>query len=91
MKHGFVGNNPINFVDPYGLIKFPGLPGWIRIPAYIRGACMTYCFAKAMNCLRKSDKCNRRRGIGGIGFVSPQFGGNYSYSFQGPGNTGITW
>jgi len=28
---------------------------------------------------------------GGLGFVTPQFGGNYSYSFKGPSNTGITW
>jgi RHS repeat-associated protein len=28
---------------------------------------------------------------GGLGFVSPQGGGNYSYSYQGQGNTGITW
>ena len=28
---------------------------------------------------------------GGVGIVTPQFGGNYSYSFQGPGNTGLTW
>ena len=25
----------------------------------------------------------------GVGFVTPQFGGSYNYSFQGSGNTGL--
>lgn len=27
----------------------------------------------------------------GVGFVSPQIGGSYNYSFQGPGSTGFNW
>jgi hypothetical protein len=27
----------------------------------------------------------------GVGFVTPQFGGSYNYSFQGSGNTGLDW
>lgn len=27
----------------------------------------------------------------GLGFVTPQAGGSYNYSFQGPGNTGLNW
>ena len=27
----------------------------------------------------------------GVGFVSPQIGGSYNYSFQGRGNTGLRW
>lgn len=27
----------------------------------------------------------------GAGIVTPQFGGSYNYSFQGPGNSGCKW